>query len=95
MDGWIFLADEMVPKSENGQAANRRLTRYIMLVSLFHIAPLIYIPLFIITYHATHTVHVHSGAIRKLMCGLFACSSDNPLSLARELASRTHAQPMK
>ena len=35
---------------------------------------------FIIINHATHTVHVHAGAIRKLMCGLFACTSDNPLS---------------
>ena len=26
----------MVPKRENGQAANRRLTRNIMLASLFH-----------------------------------------------------------
>ena len=38
----MYLADEMVPKRENGQAANRRLTRYIMLASLFHIVPLIY-----------------------------------------------------
>ena len=22
-----------------------------------------------VIYHATHTVHVHAGAIRKLMCG--------------------------
>ena len=35
---------------------------------------------FIIIYHATHTVHVHAGAIRKFMCGLVACTSDNPLS---------------
>ena len=35
---------------------------------------------FIIIYHATHTVHEHAGAIRKLMCGLFACTRDNPLS---------------
>ena len=65
----MYLADEMVPKRENGQAANRRLTRYIMLALLFHIAPLIDIPKFIIIYHATHTVHVHAGAIRKLKCG--------------------------
>ena len=38
----MYLADEMVPKRENGQAANRRLTRYIMLASLFHIVPLVY-----------------------------------------------------
>ena len=43
----MYWADEMVPKRENGQAANRRLTRYIMLASLFH--------------YATHTVHVHAG----------------------------------
>ena len=35
---------------------------------------------FIMIYHASHTVHVHAGAIRKLMCGLFAFTSDNPLS---------------
>ena len=67
----MYWADEMVPKRENGPAANRRLTRYIMLASLFH---------YIIIYHATDTVHVNAGAIRKLMCCLFACTSDNPLS---------------
>ena len=67
----MYLADEMVPKRENGQAANRRLTRYKMLASLFHLSSL---------YHAAHTVHVLAGAIHKLMCGLFACTSDNPLS---------------
>ena len=82
----MYLADEMVPKRKHGQAANRSLTRYIMLSSLFHLSSL---------YHATHTVHVHAGAIRKSMCGLFACTSDNPLSYARELAPRTHAQPIK
>ena len=45
-DGWMYWADEMVPKRENGQAANRRFTRYIMLAPLFH--------------KATHTVHVHA-----------------------------------
>ena len=43
----MYWADEMVPKRENGQAANRRLTPYIMLASLFH--------------YATHTVHFHAG----------------------------------
>ena len=38
-------ADEMVPKRENGQAVNRRLTRYIMLAPSFHIAPPIDIPI--------------------------------------------------
>ena len=61
-----------VPKRENGQAANRRLTRYIIMVG--------FIISFFIIYHATHTVPVHAGAIRKLMCGLFACTSDNPFS---------------
>ena len=75
----MYSADERVPKRENGQAAIR-LTRYIMLASLFHIAPLIDIPMLIIIYHATHTMHVHAGAMRKLMCCLFACTSDNPLS---------------
>ena len=70
----MYCADEMVPKRENEQAANRRLTRYI------HIASLTDIPKFIIIYHATHTVHVHIDAIRKIMYGLFACTSDNPLS---------------
>ena len=32
---------------------------------------------FIIIYHATDTVHVNAGAVRKLMCGLFAYTSDN------------------
>ena len=77
---YMYWADEMVPKKENGQAANRRFTRYIMLASLFHIAPLIDIPMFIIIYHPTLTVHVHAGAMRKLMYGLFACTSNNPLS---------------
>ena len=31
----MYWADEMVPKRENGQAANRRLTRYIMLAHYF------------------------------------------------------------
>ena len=35
---------------------------------------------FIIIYHAMDTVHVNAGAIRKLMCVFFACTSDNPLS---------------
>ena len=43
----MYWADEMVPKRENGQALNRRLTRYIMLASLIH--------------YATNTVHVHVG----------------------------------
>ena len=34
---------------------------------------------FIMIYHATDTVHVNAGAIRKFG-GLFACTSDNPLS---------------
>ena len=34
----MYLADEIVPKRENGPAANRRLTRYIMLASLFHLS---------------------------------------------------------
>ena len=62
------------------ERANRRLTQYIMLASLLHMAPLIDIPKFIIIYHATHTVHVHAGVISKLMCGLFAYTSDIPLS---------------
>ena len=41
----MYWADEMVPERENGQAVNRRLTRYIMLASSFHIAPLIDIPM--------------------------------------------------
>ena len=34
----MYWADEMVPKKEKGQAANRRLTPYIMLASLFHLS---------------------------------------------------------
>ena len=82
-------------KRENGQAANHRLTRYIMLASLFHIMPFIDISMFNIKYLATHKVHVHAGTISKLMCGLCACTSNNPLSQAHELSSRTHAQPIK
>ena len=67
----MYWADEMVPKRENGRAANRRLTRSIHNVG--------FIISFIIIYLSTHTVHVHAGAICKLMCG-FACTSDNPLS---------------
>ena len=43
----MYWADVMVPKRENGQAANRRLTPCIMLASLFH--------------HERHSVHVHAG----------------------------------
>ena len=56
----MYWADEMVPKRENGQAANRRLTRYIMLASLFH--------------HATHTVHVHRSAV--VNASGYNCESD-------------------
>ena len=68
----MYWADEMVPKRENGQAANRRLTRSIHNVG--------FITSFIIKNLSTHTLHVLAGAIRKLMCGLFECTSDNPLS---------------
>ena len=47
----MYWADVMVPKREKGQAANRRLARYIMLASLFH--------------HKRHTVHVHAGLDRE------------------------------
>ena len=46
----MYWADEMVLKSGNGQAANRRLPRYIMLASSFHISPLIDILMFNIKY---------------------------------------------
>ena len=66
----------MVPKREKGQAANRRLTRYIMLASIFHLSSYMYITskqytyMYIASrYHAMDTVHVNAGAIRKLMCG--------------------------
>ena len=62
----------MVPKRENGQAANRRLQ-----CNLIHNVG--FIISFIIIYHATDTVHVNAGAILKLICALFACKSDNPL----------------
>ena len=62
----MYWADEMVPKREKSQ------------VNLIHNVG--FIISLIIIYHATHTVHVHAGAIRKLMCGLFAFTSDNPLS---------------
>ena len=64
----------MVPKTENGQGANRRLTRYMMLALLFHIAPLIDIPMFNTKYLATHKVQAHASAISKLMCSLCACT---------------------
>ena len=53
------LDDEMVPKRENGQAANRRLTRSIHNVG--------FIISFIIIYLSTHTLHVHAGAIHVLI----------------------------
>ena len=62
----MYWADEMVPKREKSQVNSIHNVGFI--ISL------------IIIYHATHTVHVHAGAIRKLMCGLFAFTSDNPLS---------------
>ena len=70
----MYWADEMVPKRANGQAANRRLTRSIHNVGFIISFIIIHV------YLSTHTVHVHAGAIRKLMCGLFACTSNNPLS---------------
>ena len=64
----MYWADEMVQKKrENEQATNHRLTRYIMLASLFHIAPLIDIPMFNFNNLATHKVQVHAGAM-SLMC---------------------------
>ena len=68
----MYWADEMVPKRENGQAANRRLTRYIMLASLFHL--LSYIT------QRTQCMSMPVQYAIKLMWGLFAHTSDNPLS---------------
>ena len=61
----MYRADEMVPKREKSQ------------VNSIH--NVCFIISFIIIYHATDTVHVNAGAIRKFG-GLFACTSDNPLS---------------
>ena len=49
-------------KRENGQAANLRLTRYIMLAALFHIAPLIDIPIFNSNFLATHKMQVQQAS---------------------------------
>ena len=51
-------------------------TIYVILKVLFDFALEVWFSI----YLSTHTVHVHAGAIRKLMCGLFACTSDSPLS---------------
>ena len=77
----MYWADEMEPKREKSQDKSIHNVGFIIS--------------FNIIYHATDTVHVNAGAIRKLMCGLFACTSDNPLSKARELPSNTHAHPIK
>ena len=62
----MYWADEMVPKREKSQVNSIHNVGFIISC--------------IIIYHATDTVHVNAGAIRKFMCGLFAFTSDNPLS---------------
>ena len=75
----MYWADEMVSKRENGQAANRRLTLYIILASLFH--------------HATHTVHVHAGPGRVaqwLTCLATTANLTADLRVASSIAVRSH-----
>ena len=67
LSAWLrYFADEMVPKREIDK-------RRIAGNSIHNVG-------FIILFITIILVHIHAGAIRKLMCGLFACTSDNPLS---------------
>ena len=75
----MYCADEMVPKRENGQAANRRLTRHIMLASLFH--------------HATHIVHVHAGpgcVAQSLTCLATIANPTADPGVASSIPARSH-----
>ena len=56
------------------------LKRFRLPPTRYDIAPFVDIPMLNIKYHATHKVKIHAGAIIKLVCGLCACTSDNPLS---------------
>ena len=51
--------------------------------------------MFYIKYLTMHKVHMHAGAIRKLLYGLCVCTGDNPLAKARVLSSLTYAQTMQ
>ena len=62
----MYWADEMVPKREKSHVNSIHNVGFIIS--------------FIIIYHATDTVHVNAGSLRKFMCGSFACTSDTPLS---------------
>ena len=75
----MYWADELVLKRENGQAANRRLTRYIMLASLFH--------------HASHTVHVHAGpgsVAQSLTCLATDANLTADPGVARSIPARSY-----
>ena len=78
-DAWMYWADKMVPKRENGQAANRRLTQHKLLASLFH--------------HATHTVHVHAGPGRVAQSLTCLATIANPTAdpgVASLIPARSH-----
>ena len=52
----------------------------ISLSIIYHATDTVHVNAGAIRNHATDTMHVNAGAIRNLMCGLFACTSDNPFS---------------
>ena len=53
------------------------------------------IPMFYIKYLTMYKVHMHAGAIRKLLYGCEYVRIDNPRAKARELSIRTYAQTIQ
>ena len=51
--------------------------------------------MFYIKYLTMHKVHMHAGAIRQLLYGLYVCTGDNPLAKARGLPSRTYVETIQ
>ena len=48
--------------------------------------------MFYIKYLTMHKVHMHAGAMRRLLYGCAYVREDNPLAKARGLSFRTYAQ---
>ena len=53
------------------------------------------IQMFHIKYLTMDKIHMHAGAIRKLLYGLCVCTEDNPLAKAPGLSSHTYAQTIQ
>ena len=80
LDGRMDVLDRRNgAEKRNGQAANRRLTRYIMLASICH--------------HASHTVHVHAGPGREaqsIMCPATIANLTVDPGVASSIPARFH-----